>query len=986
MAISGGKVIVKIDGDDKGFKNAISKAGSIAKKSLGVAVTGAAAVGTAFTGATVAALKFSGEIEQNIGGSKQVFKDFATTIQTEADKAFKNMGLSASDFLANANKMGALLQGSGFGIKESGEMAINVMQRASDVASIMGIDVSAAMEAVTGAAKGNFTMMDNLGVAMNATTIEAYALSKGIKTNYADMENYQKVSLAMEMFLEKTAYATGNYAKENDTLAGSLTTAKAALENFVAGTGTVEDIVESLTNASRVILKNLGELLPHLTEGLEEIVGELIPVLPEIIRQLFPAVISTFRELLDTLINMLPELVTAISTSIGEAVPLIKPLTNILSTVANNLDVLATAATSAVAAFSAFAIVSKITALVSGYSTAALGLQSALALASVKTKLLTAAQVALNTVMNANPIAIVVAALAALTAGVVTYTATHKSAADEIRKAHEDAIKAIDDNTSSELAQAEVANQLRNRLFELEKQINSGTLSDEESAKVKDEFNGVANQLNDIIPDIINNIYDENGAMAVQKGKVDALTNSYIALTKAKAMSAAYESKIKASTETLIDLQKTAADLEAKGAGTPRKASNIFSLLGQYAEDNTYKSTLQQIDKVEAEIDGYISEMGKYQNEITSLMGDAGEKGGDKLSGGISKGVSKATKAVKDGAKEQSEILEEQYKKELRDLQYLRDMEEITDEQYYEALAEYRDKYFDEGSEDWQNYTVEIYRYQKETQEKMLDEAEKAANELADTFTEKADALLSAKNALKDNLSDLADGISTITYRGLGEHGEDIVDTIISPDELKKANDLKEAFAESAQAARDRVFAALGDENKELAQEIYNQIREMGVEEGLAFSNAINQANDSKFDAWIAEKKRGFNLDESTANELYQDEIDELEDFKQKIIDKFGELPENFFDIGTDTAEQFGSGFMDKIREVMENARQQVIASMSNIAALPAVVSKISGTGTVTYNSNSSTYYVQPAQGESTQAQLAAIRSAETVSKMRGGY
>ena len=39
------------------------------------------------------------------------------------------------------------------------------MQRAADVASIMGISVDDAMTAISGAAKGNFTMMDNLGVA-----------------------------------------------------------------------------------------------------------------------------------------------------------------------------------------------------------------------------------------------------------------------------------------------------------------------------------------------------------------------------------------------------------------------------------------------------------------------------------------------------------------------------------------------------------------------------------------------------------------------------------------------------------------------------------------------------------------------------------------------------------------------------------------------------------------------------------------------------
>ena len=54
------------------------------------------------------------------------------------------------------------------------------MQRAADMASVMGIDMQVALDSVAGAAKGNFTMMDNLGVAMNATNIEAYALAKGL--------------------------------------------------------------------------------------------------------------------------------------------------------------------------------------------------------------------------------------------------------------------------------------------------------------------------------------------------------------------------------------------------------------------------------------------------------------------------------------------------------------------------------------------------------------------------------------------------------------------------------------------------------------------------------------------------------------------------------------------------------------------------------------------------------------------------------------
>lgn len=274
------------------------------------AAKGIGAITAGFAAATGAALKFAGELEQNLGGSEAVFKQYASTIQKTADTAFKNMGLSTADFLATANKMGALFQGSGFQIQESAELSAKTMQRAADVASIMGIDISMAMESIAGAAKGNFTMMDNLGVAMNDTTLAAYALEKGIAKSTRQMTNQEKIALAMQMFLEKTEYATGNYAKENETLAGSLATAKAALENFLAGTGKAEDLAESLSGAARVIIENIGELTPKLAAGLSDVFAELTPMMPSMLEQLVDGVLDGADELADSFGDMFSSVVT----------------------------------------------------------------------------------------------------------------------------------------------------------------------------------------------------------------------------------------------------------------------------------------------------------------------------------------------------------------------------------------------------------------------------------------------------------------------------------------------------------------------------------------------------------------------------------------------------------------------------------------------------------------------------------------------------
>lgn len=320
------------------ISKAFTKVGSAAITAGKTIATGFAAGATAMAGLTTKALNLAGELEQNLGGSEAVYGEYAEKMQEKASEAYKNMGLAASDYLATANKMGALFKGAGFDAAEASELSAEAMQRAADVASIMGISVESAMESIAGAAKGNFTMMDNLGVAMNETNLEAYALSQGIEKAYTEMTQQEKIGLAMEMFLDKTSYATGNYAKENETLAGSLGTAKAALSNFLSGAGTASEVVESVVNAGRVVAENLKRLLPDLVAGLNQLITELLPYLPELINSLLPGIIQGAIALLNGLVAALPtilqillEQLPYIVTEIGKG--LIKAFPDLLNTV-----------------------------------------------------------------------------------------------------------------------------------------------------------------------------------------------------------------------------------------------------------------------------------------------------------------------------------------------------------------------------------------------------------------------------------------------------------------------------------------------------------------------------------------------------------------------------------------------------------------------------------------------------------------------------
>lgn len=265
-------------------------------------VGGFGAVVTAAAAAVKSTIPLGMELEQNLGGTEAVFGEYAESVQTLAETAYKNMGLSASDYMATANKMGSLFQGSGLEQVRAMELSTQAMQRAADVASVMGIDTSMAMESIAGAAKGNFTMMDNLGVAMNATTLSAYALEKGINFKWNTASNAEKAELAMQMFFERTEQYAGNFAREaNSTLAGSFGRMKTNIQDILAKMALGQDIKPSLENLQESVLAFAHNIVPAVVailNQLPDLVSGVLSTVGPVIEQALGDIRSPFGEIL----------------------------------------------------------------------------------------------------------------------------------------------------------------------------------------------------------------------------------------------------------------------------------------------------------------------------------------------------------------------------------------------------------------------------------------------------------------------------------------------------------------------------------------------------------------------------------------------------------------------------------------------------------------------------------------------------------------
>lgn len=285
-----------------------------------------------------------GELEQNLGGSAAVFGSYADAVVEKSKEAYKNMGVAQSEYLATANKMGSLFQGSGLSQQRSLELTTKAMQRATDVASVMGIDTSQALESIEGAAKGNFTMMDNLGVAMNATTLEAYAAGKGINFVWNKASNAEKAELAMQMFFEKTEQYAGNFAREAEsTLTGSIGMTKSALQTLKENLGNSEadlkPMIMNLLNSVKAVIRNAAPVVQNVVNAILEQTPLLLKAGAQMVNSLLDGLVSNLAPILSGAVDVVFTLVDGIVANLDPimqaAVTLIVVLVGAL---ADNID------------------------------------------------------------------------------------------------------------------------------------------------------------------------------------------------------------------------------------------------------------------------------------------------------------------------------------------------------------------------------------------------------------------------------------------------------------------------------------------------------------------------------------------------------------------------------------------------------------------------------------------------------------------------
>lgn len=286
---------VKITCDDQA-SGQVSGIGSRITGALGTAakvgVAAVAALGTATVGVGKTALDAFADYEQLVGGIDTLFKNSSAKVQQYAASAYQTAGVSANRYMEISTSFAAsLISSLGGDTEAAADMANTAIMDMSDNANKMGTSLEVVQEAYQSLARGNYEMLDSLKLGYGGTKselerllsdAEQIAASQGMVRDFS-VDSYADVVEAIHLVQDEMGITGTTAAEAATTISGSINSAKAAWENWLAGLGNedadmgalTDQLVQSVVTAGENIVPRMGQIMSTLVQTVVQYAPQL---------------------------------------------------------------------------------------------------------------------------------------------------------------------------------------------------------------------------------------------------------------------------------------------------------------------------------------------------------------------------------------------------------------------------------------------------------------------------------------------------------------------------------------------------------------------------------------------------------------------------------------------------------------------------------------------------------------------------------------
>lgn len=258
-----GEARVRIRPDLDGFeREAKGSIGGTFAKVAGVAgaALAAAGVGTFFKSAVDGA----SDLGESVNAVNVVYGQNAAAVQELGKTSARAFGLSNLEF----NNLGVRFSAFTKTIAGDGGNVAGTLEqltgRAADFASVMNLDVNQAAELFQSGLAGETEPLRAFGIDLSAAAVEAYAMANGIGEAGRELTEQEKVQARYGALMAQTAQTQGDFANTSDSLANKTRIAKAEFENAKTTLGNallpaISNVVGFLTDKGIPAFQNVAD-------------------------------------------------------------------------------------------------------------------------------------------------------------------------------------------------------------------------------------------------------------------------------------------------------------------------------------------------------------------------------------------------------------------------------------------------------------------------------------------------------------------------------------------------------------------------------------------------------------------------------------------------------------------------------------------------------------------------------------------------------
>jgi hypothetical protein len=260
----------------QGMSNAsgrLQKFGGVARRVGGMVAGAALSMLAGFARFAVEAVQDASRLEQSIGGVQSVFKEFSSEMIAQSELAAEKVGLSMEQYQRVGTLTATLLKNAGVPLKQLAGQTDTMITLAADLAATFGGTVEEAANAMNAALRGEFEPIRRFGIALSQAQIIEKAMLMTQKESTSELTKRDKLLATQALLLEQGADASGQFARESDTLANRQAVLAAKFENLSAKMGEkLLPIAEVLAEALINIVDSPGfqKSLDTMVQGFED--------------------------------------------------------------------------------------------------------------------------------------------------------------------------------------------------------------------------------------------------------------------------------------------------------------------------------------------------------------------------------------------------------------------------------------------------------------------------------------------------------------------------------------------------------------------------------------------------------------------------------------------------------------------------------------------------------------------------------------------